>query len=94
MTSSVSEVRIGTYWKVSKGYVLVLTPLTEHVFNIATWADDETFEQARPSMINAELLAWDGDCIAYPLPALIDRIEQATQEALAAAQEEYERRHP
>lgn len=92
------DVRPGTLWLTSKNYlVLVMTEITDKVFNIAMWPDTGRSSipgpGAKASMINATLLAMDAELLAEPLPGLVEFIERVTDEALANAQAEYEARH-
>ena len=81
-----SDVRTGTTWYIeSTGKVcLVMSPITDDVFNIAFWDENGEFgdKSTQVSMMGDDVLASCADLIAEPLPALVAMIESVEYEAM------------
>jgi hypothetical protein len=84
-----SAVCTGTTWHIeSTGKVcLVMGRITDDVFNITFWDDDGEFgdESTKASLMADDVLASCAQLIAEPLPALVEMITSAEDEAMASA---------
>lgn len=95
-----SQVYTGTLWRMRRDapwgegfHMLVLTAITDEVFNVAWWPEREEplhTSHTTVSILGADVLAATGKLIAEPLPELLDMIDQAMGPGLGAVDDSTE----